>query len=735
MNINSLKAVIKKELNAYFNHPLAYILLCLFIGVSYFFFFKGLFLSKEATVRPYFEVLIWFLLFLVPAITMRSIAAERKDGTLEIMLAQPLTEFEFLLGKFIADFVIVFFAILFSLTIPLTLMLGGKLDFGVVAAQYIGSFFLVGSVVSIGLWASSITKNQTIALLGGIFSIFGLTIIGLDIVVLGMPYPLNNIFQELSLLTHFQNITRGVIDLRDVFYFISVMVIFNAFTYLSFMSRKLNHSTKNFRNLQTGIILITVISVVVNLFGNYINLRLDFTAEKLYSLSSGTRQVLSELNDPLTIKFFVSRDLPAQHTGRYRDLRDTLEDYKSTSGGKLRLEYKFIDDQESKDEAQTEGIQPVQFNTYEEDEYQAKEGYMGLVLNYKDKPKEVIPFVQQTEDFEYQLTSLIRKMALENKRKVAFTTGHGEKDINQDFGGFNQELSNQYNVESIEKKKLTAASLKEVDVLIIAGPKEAFSKKEQSAIKDYIDNGGKVLALIESAEINPQMMAQPVKKNFADFFKQYGVTVNNDMVYDLKANQQVSLGAEQGMQYVLPYPMWVVAQPSSKDSIVTSRLKSVTLPWASSISVDKTKTKYSSLLTTTPNAGSMKGNFNISPTKNSSISDQGLKQHDLAVSLKDMPNGGRIIIIGDADFLSNRFIRQSQEGLVFGLNAVDYLSQDKILIGIRSKNAEPSKLLFKSDAAKNFVRYFNNIFVVLVIALFGFYRLYKRRKKTTEVYA
>lgn len=747
MNINALKAVIKKELNSYFNHPLAYILLCLFVGVSYFFFFKGLFIIKEATIRPYFEVLIWFLLFLVPAVTMRSIAGERKDGTLEVMLAQPITEFELLLGKFLADYIFIFIAILISLTLPITLMLGGKLDFGMVAAQYIGSFFLIGAVVSMGMWASSLTKNQTVALLGGIFSIFTLTIIGLDVIVLGVPFPINNIFQELSLLTHFENITRGVIDLRDVVYFISVMVVFYALTYLSFMNRKLNKQSKNFKNLQIGIAIIAVITIVINLFGYYVNYRIDFTADKIYSLSEGTSKVLKELNDKITVKFYSSQELPPQVAGTYRDVRDALEDYVSASGGKMEVIYKPLGSSEKdKQEAQAAGIQPVQFNIQEDEGYQVKEGYMGMVLSYNDK-QEVIPFVQRTDDFEYQLTSLIRKMSNKKMEKIVFTSGHGEKEISQGFGntannpmtisGFGQTLSKSYSVEPLDKKKLTASSLKDVSVLIIAGPKQAFSKKELAAIKEYIDNGGKVMALIDNVDINPQYgFAQPVEKSFGDFLKTYGISVNKDLVYDLQAKTTRATGYQEGVGVVVEEdPFLMSVQPYSNDNVITTGIKAVTLPWASSVDFQAGKGKFTTLLSTTSYAGAQTSNFDIRPSNNKSISNQGLRQYKLAVSAQGLPNDGRLVVVGDSDFLIDPIIENNQRNLIFGLNIVDWLIKDEILIGIRSKSAQSPKLIFKSDSIRNFVRYFNNAGIVLFIALFGFYRLSSRRKKTTEAYS
>ena len=732
MNIKAIISIIKKELKSYFNSPLAYILLCLFIGASYFFFFRSIFLSGEGTIRPYFELLIWFLLFLVPGVTMKTIAAERKDGTLEVMLAQPVTEFELLVGKFLADFIFIFGAILITLTLPISIAFGAKIDIGVVIAQYVGSFFLVGALVSIGMLTSSLSKNQTVALLSGIFAIFGLSVIGLDIIVLGLPYPINYIFQDLSLLSHFSNITRGVIDIRDVIYFLSVIAIFFGFTYLSFMARKLNKKSKAFKNLQMGIILVVVITVVINLLGSYVNFRLDFTSNKVYTLSQSTKDVLKDLDDKATIKFYASQELPPQVSSIYRDLKDSLEDYKSASGGKIQLVYKFPDkNSDAKTEAQEAGIQPVQFSVYKQDEFQAKEGYMGLLITYADK-KEVIPFVQRTENFEYQLTSLIRKMTVDKKQKVAFTAGHGEKDASSNIRLINEELSKQYEVESLDSKKLNDKFLKTVNILVIASPKQEIPKKEQEAIKKYIDNGGKVLAMIESVDVNAQMnmMAQPVEKNFSEFFKQYGVTVNKDLLYDFKASPVINFGTFQAQYY-----FFLQALPESQASVITSGIESVTMPWASSVEAKDTKGKASVLLATSGYAGAQKDNFNASTDSLSSLSRKNLKKYDVAVQLTNLPKDGRMIVVGDSDFITDDFAQQSSEGVAFALNAIDWLGQDEVLIGIRSKDASAPKLVYSSDALKNFIRYFNNIGVVLIIAGIGFYRLAMRRRKTTEVYS
>lgn len=740
MKFNNIKAVIKKELKGYFNHPLGYILLAVFLGLGNFFFFRAAFVSGEASVRPFFELLPWLLLFLVPAATMKALAAEQKEGTIEVVLAQPISEIELIAGKFLGNWIFVLIAIGITLTLPLTLSFGGKLDYGTVFAQYLGAVFLSGGMVAVGLLSSAVTRNQTVAFIIGLFGCFALIIFGFDVVVLGLPYPLNDIFAELSILRHFQNITRGVIDLRDIFYFISLGFIFLSITYLIFMARKLNRKSKKYTTLQTGIALMIAIAVVTNFFGAFISFRMDFTEQKLYSLSEGTLKVLRGLDDIATVKLYASRELPSQVSLLYRDVKDTLQDYKNASGGKLQFIQKFpgAADEKVAQEAQQQGIQPVQFNVLKSDEFQVKEGYLGISLQYGDQ-KEAIPFVQTTDDLEYQLTSLIRKISSNEQKKIIFTSGHGEKDINQDYVDFNQALAKQYSVESAAKKDL-AKKLKSAEIVIVAGPKQKFSKQEKEALTKYINDGGSTLLLIDTVDVNMQyLFASPNKENFSDFGEQFGIKANQDLIYDLKSNQELPFPGGQGTSYILPYPFWpkLAANPQH---IITGRLKQVVLPWASSLEVVKAKlgkAEAESLLQTSEFAGHQTSNFNVSPDpKSNPLSEKGLRQFSLAYAVKNAGQSGkgRLVVIPDSDFLTKELISQNPQAGGLVLNSIDWLGQDEILIGIRSKNSQPRQLIFKSDALKNFVRYFNMVGLVVVVVGYGLWRMNKRRKLAEEVY-
>jgi len=745
MKLTNIWAIVKKELGAYFNHPLGYILLAVFLGLSNFFFFRTAFLSQEASIRPFFELLPWFFLFLVPAATMKSIAAEQDEGTLEIVLAQPISEIEFLLGKFLGNWLFISIAVGLTLFIPMTLSLGGRLDYGTVFAQYVGAIFLGGAMVAVGILSSTLTKNQTISFIIALFASFALIIIGLDVVIMGLPYPINDVFAELSILRHFQNITRGVIDLRDIVYFFSVGFVFLSITYLVFMARKLNRKAKKYQSLRIGIALMVAIAILINLFGSFISFRFDFTEHKLYSLSKGTVKVLRELDDVITIKFYASKELPAQAALLYRDVKDALQDYKNASRGKLQLVQKFPDSNEAAaEEAQQAGVQPVQFNVIGADEFKVKEGYLGIALSFGDQ-KEVIPFVDNTSDLEYKITSLIRNISKDETHKIVFTSGHDEKDLSKDLQALNKALSEQYEVESATKKDL-GKKLKGADLAIVAGPKKKFDKKEKAALEKFIEEGKSVFLLIDMLEVNAQYgMANPNKDSFSDFSEEFGVKVNKDIVYDVKSNQQIPMQGGGGMSYIIPYPFFpkLVANPKH---IVTSRLKEITFPWASSLTLIKGKlgkAKAEALMQTSEYAGRQTSNFNISPDpENKSISEKNLKRYTLGYALRKVGKSskGRLIVLGDSDFLTDQFAADQQSGQLnpqvssLVLNSIDWLSQDELLIGIRSKNAQPRQLRFSSTAVKNFVRYFNMVGLVVILVAFGLWRMNRRRKLSQEVY-
>ncbi len=216
----------KKELMSYFNSPIAYIFIAVFLVVGNWLFFKNFFLIGQANLRPYFDLLPWIFLFMAPAVTMRLWAEEKKSGTIEFLLTLPVTDWQVVLAKFLGALIFVIVALALTFTLPLTVSGLGNIDWGPVMGAYIGSVLLAGAYLALGLFISSLTKNQIIAFILAMVASFVAFMIGADFVLFGAPQFLVPVMKFLGLGSHFYNISKGIIDSRDIIYYASFIFLF-----------------------------------------------------------------------------------------------------------------------------------------------------------------------------------------------------------------------------------------------------------------------------------------------------------------------------------------------------------------------------------------------------------------------------------------------------------------------------------------------------------------------------
>lgn len=219
-------ALYKKELTSYFNSPIAYIFIAGFLVVGNWLFFNSFFLVGQASLRSYFAILPWLFLFLTPAVTMRLWAEEKKSGTIEFLLTLPLTDWQIVLAKFLAALSFMALTLALSITLPISVSKLGELDWGVVIGSYLGALLLAGAYLSLGLFISSMTKNQIIAFVIALASSFLFFIIGADFVLATAPRILAPLMSAIGLSSHFSNIAKGLIDTKDIFYYLSFIFVF-----------------------------------------------------------------------------------------------------------------------------------------------------------------------------------------------------------------------------------------------------------------------------------------------------------------------------------------------------------------------------------------------------------------------------------------------------------------------------------------------------------------------------
>jgi ABC-2 type transport system permease protein len=215
--------IFKKEFEAYFLSPIAYIVITLFLLVTGWFFFSGFFIYDRADLRNFFNLLPIVFSFMVPAITMRLYSEELNVGSYEILLTMPVTYLDVIVGKFLAAVTFIAVMLVPTFAYPISISFIGDLDWGPVMGGYIGGILLGAAYSAIGICASSLTRNQIIAFMIGMSICFVLTII--NKMLFFFPQTMLNIIGYLSADNHFQNIAKGILDSRDLLYFLSIIFV------------------------------------------------------------------------------------------------------------------------------------------------------------------------------------------------------------------------------------------------------------------------------------------------------------------------------------------------------------------------------------------------------------------------------------------------------------------------------------------------------------------------------
>ena len=215
--------IFKREFRAYFISPIAYIVISIFLLVTGWFFFTPFFLYDQASLRSFFSLFPIIFSFVVPAITMRLFSEELNVGSYETLLTLPVTSRDVILGKFLASVVFVAVMLIPTLSYPITVSFLGQLDWGPVVGGYIGAILLASGFSAIGLFSSSLTRNQIIAFIIGMAICFGLTLI--DKMLFFLPQSMLGFFEYLGVGVHFQNISKGIIDSRDILYFLTISFV------------------------------------------------------------------------------------------------------------------------------------------------------------------------------------------------------------------------------------------------------------------------------------------------------------------------------------------------------------------------------------------------------------------------------------------------------------------------------------------------------------------------------
>ena len=740
--MKNIKAVFKREFKAYFDSPVAYVFLTAFLVLAGFLTFgvAMFFERRQADLTPFFFWHPWVYLLLVPAATMGVWADERRNGTAELLLTLPVTITEVLVGKFLAAWS--FVGIGLALTFPVALTAGylGSPDWGAVFCGYLGSLLLSGAAVAIGVFASTLSRSSVVGFVVSLALVFLLLIIGFDPVIgavaaWGVPTAITDSVASCSLLSHFEAMRKGVVDFADIGYYFAMMV---------FMLAAAKTVTDGRRGASKGIVGLVLVGAIaassVVILAN-LPLRCDMTAENLYTLSKGSKAVLGQLTEDVTLKYYVSSssaEMPMALKTYAQQVGNLLKEYERAGGGRLVVEeYDPKPDSDAEEWAQRYGVEPqTGGNPF------GQGIYFGVVAVCGDREETLGVLSPRTEStLEYDLTRLVTRVAWPERPVVGVMTSlpdvlggqmnpmmmqMGQRPP-QGWAAFS-ELAKDYDVRAVEPDAEKIDD--DVKTLVVVHPKN-LSDKALYAIDQFVLRGGKLVACVDPFSIkdmqssrsqqNPMMgqMGGDGPSTLGKLFDAWGVKFEEGKITcDLEAATKLNNG--QGGVESNPAFLSLGTANMDKGDLIVSDLTNVMFPFAgaftfekkdmdiafapvittskdNSCSTDKMSMQYGGMKDMVPDGKERILAARLSGTFKTAFPKGPDGTNDVSKALAE--GKGNVLLFADSDFLADDFcVRMMRtpfgsipqlinENLTLFSNAMEQFAGREELIGVRSRGA------------------------------------------------
>ena len=741
-SLRNVRAIFAREFKAYFDSPVAYVFLVAFLVLVGFltFGFAMFYEQRQADLAVFFFWHPWVYLLLVPAATMGLWADEKRGGTAELLLTLPITLWQALIGKFLAAWA--FMGLALVLTFPVVITVGwlGSPDWGAIWCGYIGSFLLAGAAAAIGVFASALSRSQVIGFVIALALTFALLIIGFNPMVRalanwGAPAALVDGIAACSLLQHFTSLQRGVLDFADVGYYVGMMALMLVAAKVVIDARKVN-----------GIISLVAVAVIVvaaDLILGAMPLRIDCTEDRTYSLSDGSKAVLKQLEDDVTIKCFVSAsaaDMPQSLKTYAERVENLLDEYARAADGRIVVEtYDPKPDSDAEEWAQRYGVEPQTVTPF------GAPIYCGLVAVCGDHEETLAVLSPRTEaTLEYDVTRLVTRVAWPKRPVVGVMSSLGDvvgREANPMMMQRGQkgakgwmifeDLKKDYEVREVPTDAEEIAA--DVSALVLVHPKD-LSDKTQYALDQFVLRGGRLVVCVDPMSImdmiaaqqkgngNPmmQMGGMDGPSTLSKLFDAWGVKFTADKIAaDLAASTKLNAG--NGRAEENPAFLTLAKENMAKDDLLVARLSDVMFPFAGAFTFDGANKDltFTPIITTSKDHSfamdAMAIKFGMDASKKDMTPDgvarvvaarlDGLFKTAFPkgpdgtndVSKARMEGKGSVILFGDSDFLADQFCvqilntafgRMAQplnDNLALFSNVIEQFAGRAELIGIRSR--------------------------------------------------
>jgi gliding-associated putative ABC transporter substrate-binding component GldG len=487
------------------------------------------------------------------------------------------------------------------------------------------------------------------------------------------------------------------------------------------------------KKYSTVILLIVGIVLLLNVLAGRFFFRLDFTEDKRYTLSAATKDLLSELGEPVTVKAYFSKNLPPQLDMVRRDFRDMLVEYTQASDG--MVVYEFIDplkEENGEMQAQQAGIMQMQVQVREKDQLKAQIAYMGAVIELGEN-KESIPVIQSTSGMEYFLTSSIKKLAVVEKPLVGLLTGHGEAGM-QEIPQAIRDLSVLYQVEDVSLTD-TTRELARFSTLALIRPTDSLPEAHLEQLSEFVDQGGNLLVALNRVDMDMTggfNMGRPIHTGLESWLLNYGIQVNDNFVLDVNA-VTVMVSMQQGpftVQQPMAFP-YIPQVNNFGDHPVVGGLEQLVMTYVSSIDYTGDSTlNYTPLLLSSEMSATRPGRSYVDLGYQWTENDFPMSHLTLGAALEGKFGSvpGRMVVIADGNFPVAESQQQvNPDNVNLLVNGIDWLSDDTGLLELRTQGATARPIEEMEDGKKAAIKYINFLVPILLVIAYGIIRAQRNR--------
>lgn len=763
-----IRAVVRRNITSFFASPAGYVFITLFVivGALAAFWQPIFFANNLVNLAPLNVWMPYLLLFFVPAITMSAWAEERRLGTDELLLTLPAKEYEIVLGKYLAALGIYSISLLFSASYVLVLNLLGSPDLGVLLANYLGYWFMGVAMVAIGLVASSLSVNVTVGfILGGLFCALP---VFLNLFSLLFSGSTGRTLGRLSIPAQFADFGTGVIPISSVFYFVGIAAAMLYLNVLLVGRRNWSGGPKSrsmwFHGLsRVACLVLSVVSVFAII--NRAGARVDTTSERLHTLSSDSRDLISSISGerPVIVQAYFSPTVPSEYVQVKEDLLNKLKEIAAIGGSRIRLSLLETElySENARDAEKRFGIQPRRVLSTNDARQSTEEIFLGVAFTC-GLEEVIVPFFDRGLPVEYELIRSIQVVSRTNRKKIGI--------LNTDarlLGGFDfrssmpgqewsivTELKKQYEVVPVSAD---APIAKDFDCLLVAQA-ASLPQKELDNLMAYVRSGGPTLLFVDplptaDPSLAPESPRQPAggmmgsgpqpdpKADLKPFMDMLGVEWPATEIVWNAYNSHPQLAD------LPPEVVFISTGSGQKEAFntmepATSGLQEVVMIFPGLIRMlPAVGPKVEPLLKTSDSGGlinfrqatspSFFGSFQINPNRGHFPTNQpytlaarisgtpGTPKPTVDSEGNPLPNAGNsdeeklnVVLVSDLDVIGEEFFDLRRRGIenldfdnvTFVLNCVDQLAGDLSFINLRKRRVTHRTLTRFEDQTREFIK-------------------------------